>query len=363
MGSVVASEIVAPLLAWFSNNKRDLPWRQTYDPYHIWISEIMLQQTQMDRGIHYFKNWIEKFPDVNAIANSSEEEILKSWEGLGYYARAKNLHKAAKVMADDFSGIVPCDYNTLLSFPGIGQYTAAAIASIAGNSDIAVIDANVCRVYSRIFDIAILIKSKEAQKKLQKIANQLLPSGNARKFNQAIMEFGGLICTPKKPKCNSCPIFQNCKAFTRGTVEVRPIQAQKKPTVVQYRVAGYIKWQDRVFIQKRPRNGLWAGLWEFPGGEVERVHASGIDFILVSKTITEDCGLPVEVEKLITTVKHQYTHHKVTQLCYLATLNPNETKPSLKNAIEYRWVKVQDLGEYAFPAGPRMLIEHMLQGS
>jgi A/G-specific adenine glycosylase len=165
--------LIEPLLLWFRSTARDLPWRSTYDAYHVWISEIMLQQTQMDRGVVYFKRWIERFPSVQAVAAADQQEILKYWEGLGYYARARNLHKAAKVIAGEFNGQVPCDYQQLLTLPGIGPYTAAAIASVAGNQDVAVVDANVMRVYARLFDIDLPVKESKTQKRIAAMAQDL----------------------------------------------------------------------------------------------------------------------------------------------------------------------------------------------
>ena len=206
-------EIVQPLLHWFRLTKRDLPWRRSYNPYHVWISEIMLQQTQMDRGVAYFLRWIKRFDDVFAVADANEQEILKYWEGLGYYARARNLYKAAQVIVNEFNGEVPCDYHQLLLLPGVGPYTAAAVASVAGNYDVPVIDANVARVYARLFNIEEPIKDRLVKKRLADIAEQLLPLGQARAYNQALMDLGGLVCTPKKPFCAQCPIVAACAAF------------------------------------------------------------------------------------------------------------------------------------------------------
>ncbi len=207
-----SNSLQGQLINWFKADHRDLPWRHTYNPYHIWISEIMLQQTQMARGVTYFMRWVARFPDTTTVADANQQEILKYWEGLGYYSRARNLHKAARIIVDDFGGEVPCDYDQLIQLPGIGPYTAAAIASVAGNRDVAVIDANVTRVYARLFDIDVPVKEKKAKDQIARIANELLPVGLSRLYNQALMELGGLVCTPKTPKCSLCVLSGFCLA-------------------------------------------------------------------------------------------------------------------------------------------------------
>ncbi len=349
------SEIVKPLLQWFRNTNRDLPWRRTYNPYHVWISEIMLQQTQMDRGVAYFLRWIKRFPDAQAVAVAEEQEILKYWEGLGYYARARNLHKAAKVIAHEFQGEVPCEYQQLLKLPGIGPYTAAAIASVAGNYDVAVIDANVTRVYARLFNIAEPVKQSQVQKRLVEIAQDLLPKGQARAYNQALMDLGGLICTPKNPSCSECPIAFSCSALQEGTVAMRPVVGPKKNVITLHKVAALILRGENIFIQQRRPDDVWGGLWEFPGGQVEEGEAgNGI----VNK-IFEDTGLSVSLCKYITKVVHQYTHHKIILHCFLCTLIGEKAEPVLASACNYQWISLEKLEHFAFPAGPRKILEYI----
>ncbi len=344
--------IVQSLLQWFRKTSRDLPWRRTYNPYHVWISEIMLQQTQMDRGVVYFKRWIERFPDVQAVAAATEQEILKYWEGLGYYARARNLHKSAKLITDEFEGVVPCDYHKLLDLPGIGPYTAAAIASVAGNCDIAVIDANVTRVYTRLFDIKEPVRGRQVQQLLAEIADNLLPRGQARAYNQALMDFGGLICTPKNPLCSNCPLAGSCKALQAGTVAERPVLGAKKDNIVVHKVAGLIKSKGRIYIQQRKVDDVWGGLWEFPGGEVAKGQEGR-----VADRIFQDIGLPVKPLELVARVNHQYTHHKIFLHCFLCALQGSNDVPVLASASSYRWIYPEQLENFAFPAGPRKVLE------
>jgi A/G-specific adenine glycosylase len=349
-------KIVQPLLQWFRETHRDLPWRRTYNPYHVWISEIMLQQTQMDRGVAYFLRWIERFADVQAVAEAKEQEILKYWEGLGYYARAKNLHKAAKIITNEFNGEVPCDYDRLLALPGIGPYTAAAIASVAGNHDVPVIDANVTRVYARLFDIARPVKDRQTQKLLGEIANNLLPRGQARAYNQALMDLGGLVCLPKNPHCSKCPVAMSCKALQKGTVAERPVTGGKRKIITLCKVAGIICWNKKIYIQQRKAEDVWGGLWEFPGGEVAGEDKADTK---VTAKIFEDTGLTVILVGPITKVIHQYTHHKIIFHCFLCTLQGKKTVPDLNSAGNYRWIDPNEIDQFAFPAGPRKVIEYI----
>lgn len=348
------SELVQTLLHWFDRNSRDLPWRKTYDPYHVWISEIMLQQTQMERGVEYFLRWVQRFPDIAAVADADEQEILKYWQGLGYYARARNLHRAAKIILLEYLGEVPCEYTQLLALPGIGPYTAAAIASVAGNRNIAVVDANVSRLYARLYDIKEPIKSSEAQKKITAIANLLLPEGRARIYNQALMDFGGLICKPRTPLCDKCNLSRWCVAFREGTVALRPMTSPKREVIAQQRVAAVILNRGKIFIQQRQAKDIWGGLWEFPGGAIE--DAVGLEEALVQK-IFEITGLRIKVLRPIITVRHQYTHHKITLHSYLCVLEKTDIKVRLKDACDYRWLYPEQTSDFGFPAGPRKILE------
>ncbi len=347
------------LIRWFKLYRRDLPWRRTYNPYHVWISEIMLQQTQMERGVAYFTRWIDRFPDAAAVAAADQQEILKYWEGLGYYSRARNLHKAAKVIVDDFGGEVVCDYDILLKLPGIGPYTAAAIASIAGNRDIAVIDANVIRVYARLFDIGSPVKEKTAKDRIASIARELLPAGKARLFNQAVMELGGLLCTPKLPECSLCPLSDCCLALARGTVGERPVTGKSKKIITVQRVAGIIFHKGSIFLMQRGENDVWGGLWDFPGGELEL--GEGEPEELVADRIFESSRLLVDVVEPITTVVHHYTRYKIILHCFLCLLKGDNRAPVFKSADDYRWVAPYELDSFGFPAGARKVLEYIIQ--
>lgn len=345
------------LLGWFRDASRPLPWRHSYNPYHVWISEIMLQQTQMERGVDYFNRWIARFPDLASVAEADEQEILKLWEGLGYYARARNLHATARIVREQYGGVIPCDPATLRTFPGIGPYTAAAIASIAGNVDIAAIDANVLRVYARLFDIETSITRSSTRKEIEEKALGLLPKGKARQYNQALMDLGGLICLPRSPKCAMCPVNDLCLAKAHGTVNERPVKEASGKKILIEMATGVLTSEGRVFIQQRLADDIWGGLWEFPGGGVE--NGESPDEAVV-REYREETGFTVRVCSKLTTVTHFYTKYKVVLHCYgCQLLSANQHAPTLTAAQGCRWVFPEELKHFAFPAGHRKLLEYM----
>ncbi len=360
-----ADAFSSQLIAWYRKQQRDLPWRYTYNPYHIWISEIMLQQTQMERGVAYFKRWIERFPDVSAVAAADEQEILRYWQGLGYYARARNIHRAAKEIVSRFAACVPDGYQDLITLPGIGPYTAAAIASIAGNHDIAVVDTNVCRVYARLFDIAENIKKGAGLARIQEIAQNILPQGRARHFNQAIMDFGGLLCTPRNPRCGECFTRNDCLAFLRGTVEERPVLPAKKEKILQYKIVALVVCDGCFLLRQRSEKEMWAGLWDFPGVVVSSIKATNgkekrsVQYKPLSSPaeiltpLSSTLKKEIRVEKFLISVKHQFTNHSRIVDCWLCTTT---TKSLAKNE---RWVRWEELTKYGLPAGARKIVTRL----
>ncbi|MFQ5675407.1 MAG: A/G-specific adenine glycosylase, partial [bacterium] len=268
IGEKISGSFAKELLQWYDNHKRDLPWRRSNNPYHIWVSEAMLQQTQVETVIPYYKEFLKSFPQIMSLANADLSEVLKAWEGLGYYARARNLHKGAQLICRDYDGLLPDKYHELLRIPGIGPYTAAAIASIAFDERYAVVDGNVSRVLSRLF----LMNEPPSQNKpqFQKIATLLLHGNRPGDFNQAMMELGALVCTPKDPACSECPVQAHCEAFkTLTDPSMLPKRAFAKPKPHFDVVVGIIWRRGRILIDQRPLNGLLGGLWEFPGGKKE----------------------------------------------------------------------------------------------
>ena len=258
------------LIQWYLQNKRDLPWRNSTNPYIIWLSEIMLQQTRVAQGLPFFLRFTEAFPTVFDLANASEEQVLKLWKGLGYYSRARNLHKTAKQIAFELKGEFPKTYNDLLQLKGVGEYTAAAIASFAYNENVPVVDGNVFRVLSRYFDIETDIASAGGKKEFTQLASELLPKGKANEFNQAIMEFGALLCVPKNPDCQNCVFNDSCLALQKKKVAQLPVKSKKLK--VRHRYFNYLVFSDsnnNTLIQKRTQKGIWHNLYEFPLLETE----------------------------------------------------------------------------------------------
>lgn len=344
---------VQMLLHWFAANMRDLPWRRDYSPYRVWVSEIMLQQTQMDRGVAYFTKWMRQFPDISSVAQASEDTLLKAWEGLGYYSRVRNLHKAACKIMTEHGGIFPSEYDAIRALPGVGDYTAGAIASIAFEHDAVAIDANVERVFSRLFDIDTPIKQRENVSFVQKTVQELLPKGRAREFNQALMELGALVCS-KKARCAECPVQQWCEAYRLGIPEERPVTAPRKAIVALEVATGLLEHSGRIFIQKRPEMGVWAGFWEFPGGCVEEGETAEE---AIRREFMEELEFDVSTREKIALVKHGYTTYRVNLHCYLLGLKNGDETPVLHAATECRWVSFDELDNYTFPAGHRKLID------
>ncbi|SMC22791.1 A/G-specific DNA-adenine glycosylase [Desulfacinum hydrothermale DSM 13146] len=344
------------LVEWFRVNQRDLPWRRDYSPYGVWVSEIMLQQTQVAAVIPYYLRWMERFPDVASVAASNEEEVLLYWEGLGYYTRARNLYKAARLMVERFQGEVPTTRQQLLALPGVGPYTASAILSLAFNRDVPVVDGNVERVVARLLDLGCPIKSAEGRREVLRAATDWLVEGKARLYNQALMELGALVCTPSDPQCPSCPVVSHCRAFRLGTVEDRPVRPPR-PRLEEIQTAVAVLWdRGRIYIQKRRAGGLFAGMWEFPGGKIEDGESPRQ---ALARELWEELGVHVQIEEKIGRIRHAYTRFRVTLHAYSCRLRPSGQQVTARAAEQGRWVDPRDLGRYAFPAANRRLIRSL----
>lgn len=252
------------LLRWYDANARDLPWRQSKDPYRIWLSEVMLQQTRVEQGLPYYLRFLDAFPRVTNLAHATEDQVLKLWQGLGYYSRARNLHSAAKQVVQQHGGHFPKTYHALLNLPGVGPYTAAAIASISGNEPVAVLDGNVIRVLARLFDVPVSFQTAEGKRTFQALADEHLHAADPGKYNQAIMELGALICSPRQPDCLKCPLATECIARQNNTQLSRPVKLPKVPP--KQRIMHYfiVEHQQKVLVAKRNENDIWAGLYQFP---------------------------------------------------------------------------------------------------
>lgn len=252
------------LYKWYNIYKRDLPWRETNNPYKIWLSEIILQQTRVQQGTNYYLKFTENFPTVHDLANAPEDDVLKLWQGLGYYSRARNLHKTAKQISEQYNGTFPSHYSDIINLKGIGPYTAAAIASIAFSLPYPTIDGNVYRVLSRYFGIDTPIDSTEGKKQFQALAEELIDSRDPGMHNQALMEFGALQCVPKSPNCSNCPLTTSCFAFQNNKVSVLPVKAKKPKQSDRYFYYYLLEQEDAVYLEKRTENDIWQSLYQLP---------------------------------------------------------------------------------------------------
>lgn len=341
------------LLAWFTAAMRPLPWRETYEPYSVWISEIMLQQTQMDRGVAYFNAWMRRFPDVRSVAEAKEEAIMAAWEGLGYYSRAKNLQAAARRIMREHRGVFPRDIEAIRALPGVGEYTAGAIASIAFNQPEPAVDANVLRIFARLRDIDAPMKDKKVKAFVTDTVRSLIPAGSSRLFCQALMELGALVCA-KRPKCGACPLRDYCAALQNGTTAERPRLDGKKNYTQHEIAAGIVRRNGRVFIQKRPPGGLWAGLWEFPNRAVAPDESPEQTAL---RAVREQTGLAASVREKIAIVRHGYTTNRVILHGFFCeAAEGDEACPA---AVESAWASPEELAGYAFSAGHRKLLERL----
>lgn len=332
------------LLQWYEDNKRDLPWRSTSDPYKIWLSEIILQQTRVNQGTAYYLRFVEKYPTITELATASEDEVLKVWQGLGYYSRARNLHQAAKAIRHSFKGLFPRKYEDIRGLKGVGPYTAAAIASFAYNLPYAVLDGNVMRVYSRLFGITDPIESMKGRKKLQHLADELLPKENSASYNQAAIELGALVCLPKNPHCTDCPLQIHCEAFAHkltNKLPVKQLKAIKKVRFLNYLV---IQSGQRVVIRKRSHNDIWKGLYDFPCIETT-ASASLQQLAEKSEWINTFGKNKVAIQSVSGEYKHLLTHRKLL-VTFIKLILDKPIKPMPEGC---EWINLRKLHLYAVP--------------
>jgi A/G-specific adenine glycosylase len=344
------------LLAWYKANRRDLPWRRTRDPYHIWVSEVMLQQTQTVKVLEYYERFLEQFPNIQALAQAPLDAVLKVWEGMGYYARARNLHRAAQHLSDHWRSRLPRDYEKLLAIPGVGPYTAAAVASIAFNRDHAVVDGNVARVLCRWFKVAQPVKSTQTKKLLGELAQLVLASGHAGHWNQAMMELGARICTPRNPQCEMCAVQKYCSAFLElddpAQLPVRPPRRE----VPHHHLAVGLVWNNgTLLIEQRQNKGLLGGLWQFPNGHI--YHGETPAQVL-RREIQKALDIAVEVGDYLMTVEHAYTHLRVTLHVYHCLYQSGA--PHTRVCQNWHWVQPSELRRFAFPNANRRIIDRLL---
>lgn len=341
----------AHLLSWYDRRARPLPWRRTRDPYRIWVSEVMLQQTQVKTVEAYYERFIERFPSVEDLARAAPDDMMKSWEGLGYYSRARHLHRAAREVVERFGGRIPDTLEDLLSLTGIGRYTAGAILSIAFEKPEAVVDGNVTRVLARMFRITDDIRKASTRNRLWSLADRLLPKDRIRDYNQALMELGALVCRSRNPDCSHCPVSALCEACRLSLQGELPAKSPRKP-IPHYEVAAGIIWRDsRLLITRRPPKGLLGGLWEFPGGKRE----PGEDLEdCLKREILEELGIAIEIGPRLTSVKHAYTHFRITLHAIECRYRGGRIR--LIGVDDYRWIFPRELDRFALPAADHKII-------
>ena len=332
------------LMDWYRENQRDLPWRKLSAPYPIWVSEVMLQQTQVKTVVPFFKEFMRRFPDLECLARADLQEVLKAWEGMGYYARARNLHKAAGIVVNQHRGIVPPNWQEFHQLPGVGDYIAAAVLSIAFGEPYPVVDGNVKRVLSRLFVMEEPVNQSPSKRKFQQSAAELLNRKNPGTFNQAVMELGALVCKPGNPLCEECPVRIWCRAYLSNRVADFPKRIKKQASP-QYRIAvGVVFKNDRVLITRRQPEGLLGGLWEFPGGKIQQGEKSEAACI---REIMEEVNLTVKIDSHLCMVKHAYTHFRIRMDVFCCSYISGRVK--LNGPVDHHWVRLDQLDKYPFP--------------
>jgi len=337
------------LSSWYAKNKRDLPWRHTKDPYNIWISEIMLQQTTVATVVAYYERWTKVFPTVTLLARAPLQKVLKQWQGLGYYNRAKNLHKAANILIDKYDGKLPQDPHAIRALPGFGPYTTGAVLSIAYDLPLTIIDANVRRVAMRLLALPGAADVKQDQR-INVFLLKVLPKKGVGDFNQALMELGALVCRAKEPVCSLCPVTKYCQAFKIDRQEIIP-QIKKKVITEIQAVIAIIREGENYYIQKRPPKGLLADLWEFPGGKIKEGES---EKKALARELKEELGLQLKSSQHLFNVKHFYTQFKVHLSVFSCLL---EALP--KTDATHRWIKFKDFSKYPMPSGTAKIIEKL----
>ncbi len=355
----LANELAHRVLSWYARYRRDLPWRNTRDPYRIWVAEIMLQQTRVETVTPHYQRFLERFPTLDDLAGAALDDVLKAWEGLGYYARARNLHRAARLVVNDLHGQLPKTASALLNLPGVGPYTAGAIASIAFGHDEVALDGNLRRVLCRLFAVDDDPSRSSTQHRLERLALSVLPEGRGGDFNQALMDLAATTCLPADPRCLICPLCGLCQAQLEGIQNELPIRRSRQQAPHRDVTAGII-WRDdqRFLISKRPVDSMLGGLWEFPGGK-RRPNEDLVECLY--REIVEELGIEIRVGDLCCTIEHTYSHFHMTLYAFSCTYLRGE--PRCLGCADWRWVSLGDLEDFAFPVADQKIIAELRQAS
>ncbi|MEM6327080.1 MAG: A/G-specific adenine glycosylase [Bacteroidota bacterium] len=347
-----------PLAEWFERHRRPMPWREPgpdgrRDPYRVWISEVMLQQTRVETALPYFERFTSAFPTVHALAEADQDAVLKNWEGLGYYSRARNLHRAAQAIVAEHDGRFPETRTEALALPGVGPYTAAAVLSLSFGVPLAVLDGNVIRVLSRVFAVEADTRKPATRTALQFVADALLDHEHPGRFNESVMELGATVCTPRSPACAACPLRNSCAAVAGGDPEAFPVVSKRKPVPHKTVAVGLVQdARGRYLIQRRPEDAMLGGLWEFPGGKVEPGETPRE---ACRREVDEELRLGVRVGQEIARVDHAYSHFTVTLHAFQCTHESGE--PQHESGEPVRWVAPSELDDFAFPRANRKILE------
>ncbi len=342
------------LLEWFEKNQRPLPWRKEYRPYHVWISEIMLQQTQMKTVLPYFDRWMALFPDIETLARSDQKKVLKAWEGLGYYSRARNLHESARHIVEKHDGVFPEVFEDILALKGVGRYSAGAIASIAFNQERPIVDGNVLRVLSRVYAIDKPIDEEKNKPLFWQLQEKLIPKGKARWFNQALMELGALVCTTENPACAVCPLKNFCKAFKNGNPEDYPVKAKKTKSVKVTAGALVLENGGRYFIRFRPLGGIMGGLWEFPEWKLSKnkpMTAQAVER-KTARLIEKELSHPASNLEYFGPIKRNYTYFNET----LHVFGKRAEASDIRGGWDSAWVTKKDFSKYPFSSAHAKIV-------
>lgn len=332
------------LIEWYERNKRDLPWRHTSDPYKIWVSEVILQQTRVAQGLEYYLNFTETFPTVYSLAEADIDRVLKVWQGLGYYTRARNMHATAKYIVDNLGGMFPSSYSGLIQLKGIGDYTASAIAAFAFREPVAAVDGNVYRIFARVFGVETPIDTSKGKAELKAIASSMLDVERPHIYNQAIMDFGGTLCMPKNPRCYECPVLEMCSAFRNRTVDDLPVKSKKVKQTIRYFTYIIPENRGKTFISKRSKSDIWHSLYEFPLVESERQ-------LTIEELVKDESWLSLfgdtmpEIVHVSSPAKYVLSHQKI--FAQFVVVKVATVSPVLEQA--YSQINFDEIHEYSTP--------------
>ena len=354
------------LRKWYIDKARDLPWRRTGNPYHIWISEVMLQQTTVAAVVPYFERFLNQFPTVQQLADAEQEEVLRNWEGLGYYSRARNIHKTAKLIVADFGGEFPGTVDELLALPGIGRYTAGAIVSFAFNRPAPIVEANTLRLYCRLLSYDGDPRSTAGQKVLWRFAEELVPPKEPAQFNNALMELGALVCTPEEPSCSTCPLRSCCRAFADGRQAELPVVTRRRKITPVIEASVAIEHDGRYLLRQNPAGQRWADMWDFVRFELHNVESlipekgfrrgQPLQIALTTQleaSVAEQCGRAVRVDEFLTEIRHSVTRFRIRLQCVRATFQSTHQEDERQS----RWVNLEEIGTLPLSVTGRKLAD------